>query len=268
MKKFHLFYLAIFFIILGTSCNKNMRYIHDPDEYKENAKNEYTNSPPEYRLQPYDYLYVTIKTTNETVNDLFNTISTGRSNNNNNNASNFYFTGYMVTDSGYVEIPILGDFYVQGKTMKEVREMIDTRTYEILKDAVINVRLTSFNVTFIGEFNNTGTMTYFQENLTILEALASVGGVNDYGKRTKILVVRKEGNKYKTFRVDVTDRMLLESPDLYILPNDLLYAEPVRTKIWRRNISDYAVITSVLSTTISTITSIMFFTTFYKNNDN
>ncbi len=261
MKKFILILIPVILIFLS-SCSKNLKYIQDKTGEKEgNGETEFINSPTDYKLQPYDYLYITIRTTNKDVNELFETISTSYSNNGAgaSNSQNFFFTGYLVNDTGYVQVPILGDFHIEGKTINEVRTMIDARTHEILKDAVVNVRLTSFNVTFMGEFGSTGTVTFFQEKLTVLEAIASAGGITDYGDKKNLLIVRKRGNKYRTYRVDLTKRNILEKEELYLQPNDLLYAEPVRAKIMRRNFADYAMFVSALSTTVSAVTSIMFF---------
>jgi len=266
MKK-NILILIPFFLIFLSSCSKNLKYIEDRvGEREGNGMTEFINSPTDYKLQPYDYLYITIRTTNEDVNNLFETISTSYDSRGAgaNNAQNFFFTGYLVNDTGYVQVPILGDFKIEGHTINEVRTMIDKRTHEILKDAVVNVRLTSFRVTFMGEFGSTGTITFFQEKLTVLEAVAAAGGINDYGNKAKLLIVRKQGNKYKTYRIDLTKRNILEKKELYLHPNDLLYVEPVRSKIVRRNLSDYAVFVSALSTTVSAVSSIMFFITLNK----
>lgn len=267
MKKNILILIPIFLIFLS-SCSRNLKYIEDRvGENEGNGETEFFISPTDYKLQPYDYLYITIRTTNKEVNDLFETISTSYNNNGSGNSQNFFFTGYLVNDTGYVQVPILGDFEIEGHTINEVRTMVTERTHEILKDAVVNVRLTSFNVTFMGEFGRTGTVAFFQEKLTLLEAVAAAGGVTDYGNKSKLLIVRKQGNRYRTYRVDLTKRNIFEKKELFLQPNDLIYAEPVRSKIVRRNLSDYAMFVSALSTTVSAFASVMFFITLNKKDD-
>ncbi len=245
-------------IILFSSCSRHIKYIQDKEKEQKEEPKEYITTPNEYKLQPYDYLYVDIKTTNKEVNELFETISTSRSTGGNGNqgGQDFFFTGYLVTDSGYVNVPILGDFLIAGKTISEVRTMITDRTHEISKEAIVNVRLTSFNITFLGEFSQTGTVSFFQERVTVLDAVASAGGISSYGSLTKVMVLRKYGNKYVTYHIDLTDIKLLEQEGFYLQPNDLLYAQPRKIAILRRNISDYSVFLTLLTTTLTTVSTI------------
>ena len=251
-------YLLIFIIpFLFSSCTRHIKYIQIDGEKKGEAQTEFSNQPPDYKIQPYDYLYVTIRTTNKDVNELFNTISTSyNSNQGGGNAQNFYFTGYMINDSGYVHIPLLGVFFVKDKTISDIREILTARTAEILKDAVVNVRLTSFRVTFLGEIGN-GTTTFYQEKLNILEAVAAMGGINDYGDKTNILVVRKQDTTYHTYRVDLTDRYLLEKEEFYLQPNDIVYVEPIKSKIFRQALADYSMFIGLFTSTASIVSTIL-----------
>ena len=264
MKKKYLF--IIFVIIFFSSCTKHIKYLQDKKEKKGKDQTEFTNQPPEYKIQPYDYLYITIRTTNEEVNELFSTLSTSMNQNQGQNSENFYFTGYMVNDTGYIQVPILGDFEIKDKNIYEVRHMVEERTAEIVNDAIVNVRLTSFRVTFLGETGN-GTMTFYQEKLNILEALSAVGGVTEYGDKTNIMIVRKQDSTYNTYRVDLTDRHLLEKKEFFLQPNDIVYVEPVKSKIFRIALSDISIFTGILTTTTSIITTILFFITLTNNNN-
>ena len=103
-------------ILLVSSCYNN-RYLKRAYDVPPLEIEEYQLQNSEYKLQPYDYLYISVKSTNDEINKLYATISTSGGNNVNNN-NNFFLTGYLISDSGYVFIPTLGDIYVKGKTYR------------------------------------------------------------------------------------------------------------------------------------------------------
>jgi len=243
---------VIFIMILFSSCLSNrIKYIQDKDEAFERIS-EYENKPKEYKLQPEDILYIKITSTNKEINEYFNQDS--RNNTSNLQNSNFYLDGFTVNDSGYVQVPVLGEIMVEGLNMKEVSNLVQQKTDEHLNNATVNVKLVSFYLTFLGEVGSQGRMTVLQDDINILDAIALAGGINDYGDKRNILVVRKTLNGTKTFHVDLTERNLLSSEKYYLLPNDMIIVEPLRNKTFRMSIMDY---TMVLTTVTSTITMVL-----------
>jgi polysaccharide export outer membrane protein len=239
-------------MILFSSCLSNrIKYIQDKDEAFERIS-EYENKPKEYKLQPEDILYIKITSTNKEINEYFNQDS--RNNTSNLQNSNFYLDGFTVNDSGYVQVPVLGEIMVEGLNMKEVSNLVQQKTDEHLNNATVNVKLVSFYLTFLGEVGSQGRMTVLQDDINILDAIALAGGINDYGDKRNILVVRKTLNGTKTFHVDLTERNLLSSEKYYLLPNDMIIVEPLRNKTFRMSIMDY---TMVLTTVTSTITMVL-----------
>ena len=244
--------LVLIILVLLPACLSNkIKYIQDKDETFEHI-DEYANKPKDYKLQEKDILYVKITSTNKEINEYFNLNNNNTTNSTQN--SNFYLDGFTVNDSGYVQIPVLGSVKVLGLNMKEVSELLQERTDEHLNNAIVNVKLVSFFLTFLGEVNTQGRITVFQDDINILDAVALAGGIGDYGDKRNVLVVRKTQNGTKTFHVDLTKRNLLISDKYYLLPNDLVIVEPLRNKTFRMSIMDY---TMILTTVTSTITMIL-----------
>jgi len=245
-------YRVLIIIVLLPSCMANkIKYIQDKDEAFEQI-DEYANKPKDYKLQEKDILYVKITSTNKEINEYFNLNNRNITSNAQN--SNFYLDGFTVNDSGYVQIPVLGDVKVSGLNMKEVSELLQEKTDMYLNNAIVNVKLVSFFLTFLGELNTQGRITVYQDDINILDAVALAGGVSDYGDKRNVLVVRKTQNGTKTFHMDLTKRNLLLSDKFYMLPNDLVIVEPLRNKTFRMSVMDY---TMVLTTITSTITMVL-----------
>jgi polysaccharide export outer membrane protein len=223
-------------------------YLKDTDSAL--AENFYLKSRPEYRIQTRDIMYVRIYSLNEEMSNLINqTIGGSYQQNLFQNETSLFINGYTVSDSGYIEIPILGRITVEGRTMDEAISAIRERSAQYLKDATVIVKLISFKVSVIGEVNRPGSYNNYNSQLTVLEVISLAGDITDYGNRKSVLVLRPVESGTKTFRLDLTDRNILTSDGFYLLPNDIVYVEPIKSKSFRINIPTL----SLLLTTISTL---------------
>lgn len=240
--------------LLSSCLSKKIKYIQDKEETFEQIS-EYDNKPKDYKLKPEDILYIKITSTNKEINEYFNQNS--RNNTSNVQNSNFFLDGFTVNDSGFVQVPVLGDIMVEGLNMSEVSKLVQEKTDEHLNNATVLVKLVSFYLTFLGEVGSQGRLTVLQDDINILDALALAGGINDYGDKKNVLVLRKTLNGTKTFHVDLTDRQLLSSEKFYLLPNDMIIVEPLRNKTFRMSIMDYTVILTTVTSTITMVLLIM-----------
>ncbi len=256
-------FLSFIFVlsILFSSCmHKKILYLQDKTDSVEISR-DYYNAPVDYIVKVNDILYVDIASTNKDVSSYFDQNSQETSGSQTTNSSGFYLYGYTVNDTGYVNLPVLGRIFVLGKTMKEIQDIVQKKTDEHLNNAIATIRLVSFYVTFLGEINNQGKLTIMQENVNILDGLALAGGVNDYGNKRNVLLVRKINNGTKTQRIDLTNRNLLTLPEFYLQPNDIVIVEPLRNKSFQLGVRDYTII---LTTVTSTITMILLITSLFK----
>ncbi len=252
----NIFLLLFAAILLLPSCiSKSIKYIQDKNEVFEQIY-EYENIPTDYKIQKQDILYIKITSTNKEINEYFNIGKTTTGTNNIQN-SNFYLDGFTVSDTGYIQIPVLGALKVEGLTVKEANKLLQEKTNQHLNNAIAKLKLVSFYLDFLGEVNSQGRVTVMQDNINILDAIALAGGINDYGDKRNVLIVRKSINGTKTFRVDLTKRSLLTSDKFYLLPYDMIIVEPIANKTFRMNISDYTLILTTLTSTITMVLLIL-----------
>jgi len=207
---------------------------------------------PGYKVQYQDILYIDIFTMNPEMNILLNPSSGTNSYNTYRDESNIYVYGYTVSDSGDISIPILGDVRVLGFTLDEVKIHIEERAKQYLKDAVINVKLLSFKFTVIGEVNRPGSYTNFNNQLTVLDAIGMAGDISDFGNRKHILVLRPAKEGTHTYHIDLQDKNLLQSDGYFLLPNDIVVVEPIKSKPFQLNIPTITLFFTVTLSTIST----------------
>ncbi len=250
-KTYFLIFVSVLFILISSSCTRNLRYIYKPDENIDSVY-VYKNSSKKYHLQVDDVLNIKISTTNQEINEIFKIDGQGNNNNMSTSGNNMMLSGYVIDEFGFIEIPVLGKFQMLGKTMTEARQILQEKLDKLLTDAILKVNLVSFKISFLGEVGSSGVVYISQENIDILEALSLVGGVTDYGNKRRVKVIRpvKEGNI--VFNVDITKRSLLESEKFYLYPNDKIVVNPRPIKLIQTNLRDFTFFLSILSSIVTT----------------
>ncbi len=238
----------ILMIALVTSCTryKDLVYLQTG---KEKQPDVYTAKPPAYKIQKRDILYIRILSLNQDVTQVMNNYAGANINLMTNDAS-LYIYGYNVSDSGYVEIPVIGKVDVVDKTIEEAKAVISRQTALYLKDATVIVKLISFKYSVLGEVLRPGSYQNYNNQLTVLEAISSAGDISEYGNKHKVMVIRPGNNGTKTFRIDLTKTDILSSEGFFLLPNDIVYVEPVKSYNFRVNLPTVGVFLSAVSTLI------------------
>lgn len=237
-------------VIMAVSCTSHRQLVYLKDADVSGTENFFEKNRPEYRIQTRDILYVKIYSLNEEMSNLINQTIGSYQQNLFQNETSLFINGYAVSDSGYIEIPVLGRIPIAGKRMDEAIASIRSQAARFLKDATVIVKLISFKISVIGEVNRPGTYNNFNNQLNVLEAISLAGDITDYGNRQKVHVLRPEANGTKTFSLDLTDRNILTSDGFYLLPNDVIYVEPIRSKSFRINIPTVSLALTSISTLI------------------
>jgi polysaccharide biosynthesis/export protein len=193
---------------------------------------------------------VKIYTLNEEMSNLINQTVGSSQQNMYQNETSLFINGYVVSDSGNIELPILGRIKVAGKTLDEALTGIQERTSHFLKDATVTLKMISFKISVIGEVNRPGTYYNYNSQLTVLEAISLAGDINDYGNRHKIHVLRSGDKGTTSFQLDLTNRNILTTDGFFLLPNDVIYVEPIQSKTFRINIPTISLFFTSVSTLI------------------
>ena len=166
---------------------------------------------------------------------------------------------YTVGDDGTIELPYSGKFMVAGKTLNKVKNELDNALKSYVADAVVTVKMVNNYVSIIGEVQRPGKYPIYKERLNIFQALAMAGDLGTFSDRQRLQIIRQtpEGNIVKEF--SVKDRSIIGSQFFYVMPNDVIYAPPMKGKFFRMESFPYALI-------LSTITTFILFWNFVQTN--
>lgn len=221
---------AIFFILFFSSCvsSRKVAYFSDVKDSTLIISGEGL----EPVIQRKDILSVSVSSLSNEATLIFNTPnlpvlpSTYTSN-------SPQTAGYLVSQSGTIKFPMLGDVMAAGLTQKELENTISKLliTKKLLFDPIVTIRYLNFRVTVLGEVNHPGVVLVPSEQINILEAIGEAGDLTIYGLRENVILVRQEGAKKLVMRLNLNSSDILKSPYFYLKTNDIIYVEPGKTKI-------------------------------------
>ncbi len=256
-------FLFLFAAILAlTSCvsTKQMSYLQENEEQIDSIIQVQRIRTP-YRIQVGDLLSIRVKALDQELVGMFNPV--GESNPNATTEEAVYFDGFTVDDHGNIRVPTLGDINVLGFTEKEVREKIEKKLLEdYFKEEAnifVTVKLAGIRYTTLGEIGQ-GSQVIYKDQVTIMEAIANAGGINDYGDREHVKIVRQYPHGEEVHTLDVTSLDVTKSPYYYIQPNDMIVVNPLPRKALGLGTTGLEVFRTVTSL-IALATSIYFLTT-------
>jgi polysaccharide export outer membrane protein len=166
-------------------------------------------------------------------------------------------TGYLVRHTGIVELPVLGEVYIAGKTIVEAQELLKSLYSKNYINPFVVVEVSNARV-FV--FNGSGSGAtvvgiHGSTYMTLLEALAKAGGITDRGKAKKIRIMRQTPKGRQVYLVDLSTMKGLQYADMILQANDIIYVEPV-PRILRETLKEISPVMSLVSSTLFFITLI------------
>ena len=223
--------LVLLLIIQGCTPMSKITYLND----SQSGEWDVSPIPPKHHLEIGDILMVRVISRNEESNNLFNIESNTNSANSTLTAANLYLNGFTISQEGTIDIPNVGKVFVLNQTLEEAESTISLKAEEFLINPFVIVKLANFQFTVLGEINAPGNYPVYKEGLTIYDAIAMSGGINDYGNLKKIKIVRSEKNKKQIYNVDLTSSNILTSDFFYLRNNDLIYVQPLKFKGFKKS---------------------------------
>ena len=140
-------------------------------------------------------LMVKVISRNEESNNLFNLETNTNSANPALTSANLYLNGFTINQDGVIDIPNVGKIYVLNQTLEEAEQTILAKAKDYLINPFVVVKLANFEITILGEVNIPGRYPVYKQGLTIYDALAMAGDINEYGNLTEIKLIRSNKNK-------------------------------------------------------------------------
>jgi len=211
-------------------------------------------SRQEYIIKPYDK--ISLRVVSNIGESLFGTgNASGGTQTNQTNQQGFESS---VEFDGLVKVPILGRIKISGMTVREAEAYMEKEYGAYFVQPFVVLQVTNRKVMI---FMNSGTTASIvempSENLTLIEAIAEVGGITDISRSYKIKLIRGDLTKNpEIYYWDISDLTDLKDSNIFLEANDIIYIDSKPQYVVRvlREISPYL----TLATTLVTVYGVFF----------
>ena len=218
--------LILITVGFASSCasRKNIILLQDPGSKE--ASSVFSNKgKASYKIHKGDNLYIKIFSVDEKTakffqSDLPNLV----------NPTYMFLNSFTVDEEGYIHISFINKLLVEGLTLEEAKNQIQKTLNEYFKETTVVLKLVNFQVTVLGEVNSPGSFTIDKEQINLFQALGLAGGMKNFGNGKKVILVRQTDSGSEITHLDLTDRNVLASDYYYLMPNDMIYVEPLKAK--------------------------------------
>ena len=134
----------------------------------------------------------------------------------------------LVRSDGMISLPLLGDVKAAGKTPLQLADEITAKLKKFIQDPNVTVILNQMNskkIYLIGQIGRTGPME-LTPGMTLLQAIATAGGISEDANAKKMYILRTEGGKQKkiplqykqALRGDSSVNLTLNPGDTIVVP--------------------------------------------------
>ncbi|MBL7932433.1 MAG: polysaccharide biosynthesis/export family protein [Bacteroidia bacterium] len=136
----------------------------------------------------------------------------------------------IVESDGMVKMPLIGRVPIVGLTIIQAEKLLEERYTKMYVEPFISLRITNRRViVFPGNGGQAKVLPLANNNTTLLEAIASAGGIMEEGKAYKVKLIRNNPDSIQKPLVYLIDVSRIEgvTPGRSIVQaGDIIYVEP------------------------------------------
>ena len=147
---------------------------------------------------------------------------------------------YIVDEMGNVCIPLIGDIYVEGKTLKEIKNLLIEKLKKYIVSPIVSVSIKEYRsrkVTVLGEISpgvpKRGGVYILKGPTRLSECIAFFGGFTEKADIKNIKIRKKNG---EIITIDFTEVLLRNNirKDVFLEDGDMIYV-PLKEEV-KKNI--------------------------------
>ena len=239
--------ISVTLLITGCGINTDIMF-KTPNNYE--YKVDQTIGNVEYRIAPNDIISFSVFTNNGFKLIDMTTNETSLSNQNGGSFDNNNSTRFKVDIDGYVKLPIIDRIKIKDLTIRESEDILEEKYAVYYNKPFVMLDVVNRRVmVFPGGGGDGVVVTLENENITLIEALALAGGINERGKAKKIKLIRGDSRNPQVHLIDLSTVEGMKQSNLLLQANDIIYVEPAKrisTEIARQLLPIVSIVTSLL----------------------
>jgi len=189
-----------------------------------------------YRIQPQDILQIrNLQGEKFIVNAVATSTTSG------GNAAQG--ESFQVEENGTVALPVIGHVKVAGLTRIEAKKIIeDLYRKELLKDPIIEVKITNLKITMLGEVKGPGNYPLTKDRTTLVEMIGAAGGLTDKADDANVKIIRGTEANPKVTVIDLSDIRSVNDPRAILQSGDIVYFAQNKRAIRNDNLQNFTTV--------------------------
>ena len=157
---------------------------------------------------------------------------------------------YVVQADSLARLPILGNINIVGKTIVEAEAFLQAEYAKFYVEPFVLLTISNKRViVFSGTGSSAQVVSLSNNNTTLIEVLALVGGITANSKASRIKIVRQTKVKKDVYLVDLSTIEGIQAGSMIVQANDIIYVEP-NPNLAREALADITPVLSLLSTAL------------------
>jgi polysaccharide biosynthesis/export protein len=234
--------VLVAFAFGSCSINKNIMFRTDTEYTFDKPDFDSTNT--QYKIAPNDFLSIHVFSGKGAMVFDYSTSSVDRMP---------LYMGfdlfYVVRPDGTVDLPIIGVTPITGLTIPEAQEFLAKKYTNYVNPFVILKVLNRRCMVFTGEGSIGTVVPLLNPNITLIEAIALAGGIQERGNAAKIKLIRRVDGKDFVYRINLRTIEGIQDARTVVQAGDIIYVEPV-PQLATEFVRDLAPIVSLVSSTL------------------
>jgi len=214
-------FFPIFLVLTCASCGINSDIMFKtPKDEAQKTDSLLFRTAPVYKIKKDDKISFSVEP-NEGISLLYNNGAL------NANQNQQFDNEFLVLNDGSIKLPVVGNLKVEGYTILQLEDTLQQLYGKYLNKPFVRAKVTNQRViVFPGRGGDARVVPLVNSQTTLLEVLATVGGIAERGKASTVKLMRMVDSVRVVQTIDLSLMSQLPYADIVVLPNDYIYVEP------------------------------------------
>jgi polysaccharide export outer membrane protein len=153
------------------------------------------------------------------------------------NSNEVYGKWLMVDAEGNIAIPKIGTVHVEKMTIIQLKDTIEERFAEWIKNPVVDIKILNREITVLGEVRDPQVIPVDKEKNTLMEMISRCKGFETYANVKSIKVMRQVGEDVHVANIDLTENGDYFKKNINLYPGDVVVIPSKKNKEFDRRVS-------------------------------
>jgi polysaccharide export outer membrane protein len=230
----YFFYFFLITLVLSSCSGKQYQMLFEQKAANTDTSQNRNNDLINYHIKPQDMLQIrNLQNIKYIVDE--NPSSSGTGGGGNAGAGQVY----QVDEDGSVALPVIGHVAVAGLTRAQAAKLIeDLYRKSLLKDPIIELKITNLKVTLLGEFKGQGNFPLVKDRTTLVEMIGQAGGLSDKANETNIKIIRGDQLNPQVTYINLRNIQSINDPRAILQNGDIVYVSQNKRSIRNENLQN------------------------------